>query len=432
MSLKDRLTRLTGDVPKPAPSDSRQEKIAELRHKLDRVMSRSPQSMPPGTFKRRNALPLEDAVAGEEFQTVHGSFFLSRSRMKAGDVHGDARICDVACACVNSASFLAGVPMAEGVSLNDGLFLDTETTGLAGGTGTFPFLIGLGWFEDSAFVTCQLFARDFSEEGAMLKYLTELASGKRFLVTFNGKTFDMNLLAARLILNRCNDVFAALPHIDLLYPSRRMLAHRLDDARLSTIEKRILGVERNGDVPGSEIPQRYFDWLRQHDGRLLSDIFEHNRLDIVSMASLLKHLADLVDDSEEMRRSHHGDLLKLAGLIHERGDSQRATGMLERLVSSHYADVAVMAKQSLSLMYKKTDRWEEAAELWNDLFVLDQCNVFAAVELAKFYEHRTKEYEKALHLVRQLLGVPAHLDDAERQLLEYRLRRLHQKVSGPE
>lgn len=231
MSLKDRLTRLTGDDPKPTSTDSRQEKIAELRRKLDTVMNRTAQSTSAASPKRRNALPLEDVVNGEELQTAHGSFFLSRRTMKAGDAHGNERVCDVACASLHAASFLAGVQLGEGVSLADGLFLDTETTGLAGGTGTFPFLIGLGWFEDSSFVTCQLFARDFSEEVAMLNYLGELASGKQFLVTFNGKAFDMNLLAARLVLNRCSDVFAAMPHIDLLYPSRRMLAHRLERHR---------------------------------------------------------------------------------------------------------------------------------------------------------------------------------------------------------
>ncbi len=104
-----------------------------------------------------------------------------------------------------------------------------------------------------------------------------------------------------------------MPHVDLLHPSRRILAHRLENARLSTIETHVLGVERDGDVPGFEIPQRYFDWLRRRDGRLLEDVFKHNRLDVVSMASLLKYLTDLVEDSQEMGHSHHGDLLRLAG-----------------------------------------------------------------------------------------------------------------------
>ncbi len=349
--------------------------------------------------------PLEHVVAGEEARTPYGAFFVSRGTMNPDDLHGRMRICDAAAASMEAAAFLAGLSMAKHVSLSDGLFLDTETTGLMGGTGTFPFLIGLGWFEADSFVTCQLFARDFSEEGAMLRYLSELAHGKQFLVTYNGRAYDLNLLAARFILNRCKDTLSAMPHIDLLHPSRRLLAHRLENARLSTIEAHVLGVEREGDVPGFEIPQRYFDWLRQRDGKLLEDVFAHNRLDVVSMASLLKYLTDLVDN-QGMAHNHHGDLLRLAGLIHERGDGERAGRMLEALSASHHADVAMGARQTLSLIYKKAHRWEEAALLWQHLVASDPLNFFAVVELAKFYEHHTRECGKALELVRNLRNGP--------------------------
>jgi uncharacterized protein YprB with RNaseH-like and TPR domain len=176
MGLKDRLTRLTGDTPKPLSADAKQDRITELRRKLDRAMNRRAQGAPTGVPRtRRQTIPLQDVITGEEIQTPHGSFFVSRSIMQAGDVHGSARICDLACTSLDAVTIIAGLQMAEGISMGDGLFLDTETTGLAGGTGTFPFLIGLGWFEASTFVTCQLFARDFSEEGAMLRYLCELA-----------------------------------------------------------------------------------------------------------------------------------------------------------------------------------------------------------------------------------------------------------------
>lgn len=431
MSLKDRLGRLTGDTSKPLTAGPRQDRISELRRKLDRAMDRKPQSVPAGIpTTRRNVTPLEHLVAGEEARTAYGSFFISRSTMGGGAVHGCARIGDVACTSMEAAAFLAGLPMPQDTSLSDGLFLDTETTGLAGGTGTFPFLIGLGWFEAGSFVTCQLFARDFSEEGAMLRYLSEFASGKQFLVTFNGKAYDVNLLATRFILNRCRDTLAAMPHIDLLHPSRIMFGHRLDNARLSTIEKQVLGVERDGDVPGFEIPQRYFDWLRRRDGTLLADVFTHNRLDVVSMASLLNYLTGLVEDSHEMRYSHHGDLLKLAGLIHERGDCEKAGRMLEALISSDHTDVAMNARQLLSLIYKKAHRWEEAAELWETLVSSDRHKFFAVEELAKFYEHQTREWGRALELVRMLLNEASCLGDVERTSAEYRLRRLLHKVSS--
>jgi uncharacterized protein YprB with RNaseH-like and TPR domain len=331
---------------------------------------------------------------------------------------------------MKAAVFLIGNHASEDLSITGALFLDTETTGLAGGTGTFPFLIGLGWFEEDSFVTCQLFARDFSEERAMLTYLSEFAATKDFLVTFNGRAYDLNLLTARFILNRCQDTLSAMPHIDLLHPSRRIFSHRLGNARLSTIEMHILGVERDGDVPGFEIPERYFNWLRHHDGSLLEDVFKHNKLDIVSMASLLKYLADLVEGSEEINRSHHGDLLKLAGLIHDRGDLEKARRMLEALIMSHHQEVAMNARRSLSLLYKKEHRWDEAVKLWEHLLTSNPYDVFAVEELAKFYEHHVGEFGKALQIVRKLLNEVTRLSEAERTPLEHRFQRLLHRVSS--
>jgi uncharacterized protein len=425
MGLKDRLNRLTGEPAKPFQTDRGQDNISELRRRIDNVMNRRDRFVPASTPSAgRNAMPLDRAVAGEEVQTPWGSFFLSRGTCNADDAHGHCRICDFACSSMEAAAFLVGHQALRDVSIGDGLFLDTETTGLAGGTGTFPFLIGLGWFEANSFITCQLFARDFSEEQAMLGYLGEVASGKQFLVTFNGRAYDLNLLATRFILNRSPDTLTAMPHIDLLHPSRRIFAHRLENARLSTIETHVLGVRREGDVPGFEIPQRYFDWLQQRDGRLLEDVFEHNRIDIISMASLLKHLADLVEDSREMERGHHGDFLKLAGLIYERGDIDRAGGMFESLIMSDNQSVGMGARRSLSLIYKKAHRWDDAAKLWRDLVTADPHDVFAVEELAKYYEHHTREYGKAIEIVHKILYESSCLNDAERESFEHRLQRL--------
>jgi len=431
MSLKDRLGRLTGETDKSLQIDSRQDKISELRRKIDSVMNRRERIVPKNVpVTRRTAMPLEDIIAGEEARMPYGNFFLSRGTLNADDAHGHWRICEFAQPNMKAAAFLIGNHASADLSITGGLFLDTETTGLAGGTGTFPFLIGLGWFEADAFITCQLFARDFSEERAMLMYLSELASTKQFLVTFNGKAFDLNLLMARFILNRCQDTLSVMPHIDLLHPSRRIFSHRLENARLSTIETHVLGVSRDGDVPGFEIPQRYFDWLRHRDGRLLEDVFKHNRLDIVSMASLLKYLTDLLEGNEGMNHSHHGDLLKLAGLIHDHGDLQRAKRLFEALVMSHNQEVAMNARRSLSLIYKKSHCWEEAAQLWQNLLASNPHKIFAAVELAKFYEHHARECMKALEIVRELLDDAAHLDHAEHTSLEHRLQRLLRKMSS--
>jgi uncharacterized protein len=432
MSLKDRLGRLVGDAAKPgeAKADPRQDAISDLRARIDTIMSRRERIIPPNTPRAsRNAVPLGAAVAGEEVRTPHGRFFMSRTILNADDVYGYRRVGDLACLSMPAAAFLTGHQAFMDMTITDGLFLDTETTGLSGGTGTFPFLIGLGWFEGDSFITCQLFARDFSEEGAVLLYLSEMASGKQFLVTFNGKAYDINLLATRFILNRSRDTLSGMPHIDLLHPSRRIFAHRLENARLSTIESHILGVGREGDVPGFEIPQRYFDWLRQRDGMLLKDVFEHNRLDIISMASLLKHLTDLVEYSVGMEDCHHGDLLRIAVFLHERGDVEKPVRMLESLIASPLPDVATGARRSLSIIYKKMRRWDDAVKLWQDLAEADQYDVFATEELAKFYEHQTREPDKALEIVRGLLENSGHLNEVHCISLEYRYKRLLYKTS---
>lgn len=429
MSLKDRLGRLVGEPEDTKPSP-RQDVIKELRTRVETIMNRRERIITPKTTPaRRNAITLADAVAGEEVHTPHGKFYMSRAILNADDVYGYGRVCDFACPSMPAAAFLTGHQAFNDMSIKDGLFLDTETTGLSGGTGTFPFLIGLGWFEENSFITCQLFARDFSEEGAVLRYLSELASEKEFLVTFNGKAYDINLLATRFILNRSHDRLAGMSHIDLLHPSRRLFAHRLENARLSTIESRILGVRREGDVPGFEIPQRYFDWLRQNDGMFLKDVFEHNRLDIISMASLLKHLTDLVENSMEMENYHHGDLFKLAVFLHERGDFERSLRMFESLITSPLTDVALGARRSLSVIYKKMRRWDEAVKLWLDLSEVNQYDIFAIEELAKFYEHQTREPGKALQIVRRLLDQSSRLDSVACISLEYRYKRLLHKTS---
>jgi thioredoxin-like negative regulator of GroEL len=145
------------------------------------------------------------------------------------------------------------------------------------------------------------------------------------------------------------------------------------------------------------------------------------------MASLLKYLTDLVN-GQEMERSHPGDQLRLAALVYERGDCERAVKILEALTLSHHSDVAMSARRSLSLMYKKTHRWEEAAELWRSLVASDPYDFFAVVELAKFYEHHSRECEKAVQLVSTLLEGSVNLTCEERGSAEHRLRRLLLKV----
>ncbi|HOS98386.1 MAG TPA: ribonuclease H-like domain-containing protein [Deltaproteobacteria bacterium] len=432
MSLRDRLGRLTGEGTQPGRSDPPGELISELRRRIEEVVNRRPVPGPQAHSGRdRTGIPLERLVTGEEVRTPRGGLFFSRSVLAGSHRHGVFRVGDLGHIDMRSAALLAGSDEIAAFEPGHALFLDTETTGLAGGTGTFPFLIGLGWFEGDSFVTTQLFARDFSEEIPMLCLLDELARDRRFLVTFNGRAFDLNLLSARFVLNRMEDTLSNMPHLDLLHPGRRLLRHRMDNARLTTIEACVLGLTRDDDVPGYEIPRRYFDWLRSRDGSLMEDVFRHNRLDIVSMAALLKHLADLVAGGPGRESAHPGDVLCAARLHEERGDTQTALSMYERIAGSPDSRVAISALRACSLIYKKASRWEDAVLIWEGMISRDPLDLFAAEELAKFCEHRRGEFKRAALIVKTVLEGSRTLSPEERSSLEHRLNRLARKSSAP-
>ncbi|MEI7672449.1 MAG: ribonuclease H-like domain-containing protein, partial [Deltaproteobacteria bacterium] len=378
MSVISRLQRLTGEGPKAPEKENgeqaKAEKLARRRARINAVLSRRPegQKKEAQSTVRGRGVPLEKLVPGQETTNEAGTFFCSSHLTGGSARHGRFCIRDLAPLDMDRLAVLGNDPALRGLDYRDSLFLDTETTGLAGGTGTVAFLIGLGWFEGDTFITRQLFARDYGEERAMLLGLRELAKGKRFLVSFNGKAFDANLLAARFIMNRMPDPLTGLPHLDLLHPARRLLSHRLANRRLGTLESAILGFEREGDVPGSEIPQRYFDWLRRRDGRLMADVFEHNRLDILSLAALAAHLAELLDPDGETALYHPGDRLAAARLFLDRECPADAVRLLDPLLGCANPETARDAARELSLHYKRAGQWPAAVVIWEELLRRDE------------------------------------------------------------
>ena len=197
----------------------------------------------------------------------------------------------------------------------DVLFLDTETTGLAGGAGTVAFLVGLGYFTDGGFAVEQVLMRDYGQEGELLRTISAIAGRFSVLCTFNGRTFDAPLLASRFVMNRLS---ARLPevHADVLYPARRLWKLRLKRCTLANLEEQLLHVKREDDLPGAEVPQTYFRYLRDGDFAPIERILAHNRQDIVSLAQLLCFLCGQVDCPETVASGQ--DLLSLARSLERR------------------------------------------------------------------------------------------------------------------
>ena len=185
------------------------------------------------------------------------------------------------------------------------MFFDLETTGLSGGAGTLAFLVGCGWFDaDGAFVTRQYVLARAGDERPMLQALAGQFATAGALVSFNGKSFDAPLLESRFLFHRLEWLGARLPHLDILHPARRFwraesVGGEASSCSLSALERQVLGAGRHDDVPGYEVPARYFEFVRSGDARLLSGVLAHNRLDLLSLAGLTAQLLGLVASGAE-------------------------------------------------------------------------------------------------------------------------------------
>lgn len=324
------------------------------------------------------------------------------------------------------------------------VFLDLETTGLAGGAGTYAFLVGCAWFDGAAFRVRQYFLSHVAAERALLEDVAELARGAAGVVTFNGKTFDVPLIETRFAMHRLQSAFAELPHVDMLHVARR-LWRRTDDAddsegagegrgcRLSELEQVICGHEREGDVPGFEIPARYFNFVRSGDARPLEPVFEHNRLDLLSLAMLTARAASLLDEGPDGARDGR-EAFGLGGLYERAGrlDSARAAygHAAERAADTATRAEALRASATLA---RRQRRFDEAAQAWQRVLELRTCPPAIAREatdaLAVHHEHRQRDLDRARQFALQSLqyrGTPSR-----QQAAHHRLARLDRKLGRP-
>lgn len=294
-------------------------------------------------------------------------------------------------------------PEEPGVDLSRALFLDTETSGLAGGTGTFAFLIGVGFVEEDRFRVAQFLMRSPLGEAAMLEELAVLAAGRRDLVTYNGGSFDLPLLETRFALNGVPSPFRDSRHLDLLHPARRLFKPRHENARLTTLERELLEVERDDDIPGDRIPQVFFDFLRYGHHPAMESVLAHNRYDIVTLAALALRALERLDEDW-----HSDDPADLHGAGHHfwrRGESEVAIPLLERALSAGLSgknrDRCLL---DLGERRKQLGDWSGAIELWRRVSTSDSRErLDVLVWLAKHEEHQRKDPARALTHVEDAL-----------------------------
>jgi uncharacterized protein YprB with RNaseH-like and TPR domain len=316
-------------------------------------------------------------------------------------------------------------------NIQDIVFLDTETTGLAGGTGTYAFLIGLGYIDDQGLVVEQYLMRDFDEEYPMLKAVMETLKKFRVLITFNGKSFDWPLLESRLIYSRLGTIHWEDTHLDLLHLSRRLWRKRLESCSLSCIEKNILSHIRKDDIPGSLIPDIYFEYLESRDIDMMNRVMLHNQWDIAAMAALLLHVKNLYEDPVG-----RGDAYELLGIARELERNQRiedAASCYQRCIHiSNKHSLTIEAKKRLAYLKKRYEGPKEAMNIWADLANEDgNLLIFPLIEMAKYLEHGKKDFQKALtYTERAILLADTRSKDSSKlkEELLHRRRRLIRKL----
>jgi hypothetical protein len=280
------------------------------------------------------------------------------------------------------------------------VFLDTETTGLAGGSGTCAFLIGVGTIEDRGFRVRLFFMRDYDEEPAMLAALAEFLSHYEVVITYNGKAYDAPLLETRYRLARQRPPLERLAHLDLLYAARRLWRVRLESCRLVELEHHVLGVEREGDLPGEMIPYYYFEYLRTREAFRLVPLFHHNVMDIVTLAALTAVVLPVFAAPADSGLRHAEDLLGMARWLEQGEDFDGAIEMYRRAVDRGLRDPHLFrALFETARLERKLGRLDRAVAVWCDL--ASGKNPFrraALEELAKYYEHVERNYPMALEM----------------------------------
>jgi uncharacterized protein YprB with RNaseH-like and TPR domain len=470
MDLKSRLrTIVNGGVPSPPREEA--ERGGALR--------KSDLTYEPDIGRYEATIDLDrvaGVLGGRVVSNRFGRALIVDRRYESDRWHGTRRVGDCE---VEDGDLLRlldpGLPPRDGGGESEvrTLFVDLETTGLSGGAGTVAFLVGVGWFDLGAFQVRQFLLTSYASERALLCAVAECFDAAALLVTYNGKTFDVPVMETRWLFHRMPLPLESVRHFDMLHPARRLWGYRggasgmerpstrprngtslsegpegtaaerrprapREDAggcRLGTLERVLCDVNRVGDVPGMEIPARYFRFLRSGDARPLEAVLEHNRLDLISLAAVAAHAVDLVAHGTPRCRDA-AEALALGRVYERAGANDRALQCYEHAAADRRApaDVVGEALYRRGVRLRRDRRFADAAVAWRGILELKgrsdlvrTVKQYATEALAVHHEHREKDLESARELALALLD-DATFEQPERA--RQRLARLNRKIAS--
>ena len=381
-----------------------QEQLAILRQRMARVMEQCAKKYETPAQPRR--WHIDEWMPGEEIETAKGKHFEAETFYARHRRHGSAEI-----------GLLAELPPDLLETISNGsvrdipprewAFLDTETTGLAGGTGTCAFLVGVGRITPEGFRVRQFFMRDYGEEASVLDALTRHLAPFRVLITYNGRAFDQPLLETRYRLNRARHPFGRLEHLDLLHGARRLWKLRFDSCRLVELEQQVLGFERQGDLPGALIPYVYFEYLRTGEMARLLPLFHHNVIDILTLACLTGIVPYAFKDPASAPLRNGAEMAGLGRWLREAGETEQARSLFRRAIDAGLSDhILFRTLWDVAALERRLGCGDAALGIWSDLAASKNPFRPRAFEaLAKHYEHREKNHAMALQMTRSALAL---------------------------
>lgn len=404
------------------------------------------QDLKPAPPVRSNNL--ENILDGRSLATPLGETFLVERHYPLGQPHGSAAL--QLTASLERLADWAGDARIRDIPPQELAFLDTETTGLAGGTGTYAFVIGVARIVNDELHMHQFFMRDPAEEPAQLAAFESFIAPCQAIVTYNGKAFDAPLLATRFITHGLRAPFLDMAHIDLLHLARRLWRDRLPSRTLGNLEVQILGALRTEeDIPGWMIPSIYFNFIHTGDTSQLKDILYHNRMDVLSLVALLDHVGWLLADPLQFGGQYGIDLIALGKLFEDLGDLETATQLYIHGLEHEDArndllpvDSLLQALGRLAAIHKRQANLEAAIQVWEQ--AARYAHIEAHIELAKTYEHHLKDYTQAIYWTETAIslietsstinGQNPYLNAYQKRQwlveLHHRLERLQQKALG--
>ena len=369
MNLKDKLNRFNSQLTGTQSTNTSSSKLSSRYHKL------------------------ADALDGELVTNFAGTYCLVKRLYPFEHQHGN-RILKQKNLCIPFDAFTV-TPTVETIPLENLLFFDIETTGL-GGSGAVGFLVGFASFTELGFEIRQYMLVDYPDESAMLEDILKEISGTKTIVSYNGTTFDLPFMQERMILNRVAKEFKSEKHIDLLHATRRFYKRRLQNCKLTNIEENIFSFYREEDIPGYLVPSVYFEWLNSEELDMMDDVLEHNRLDILSLYFLLEEITILYN-SKGKTINEVDDLHSLSKMFHRKKDYTNSLVVNEQIQQVANGVVSPDILYFQAMQFKKMSQLNQAVPIWNVVSKIDCTeSVHCHVELAKYFEHRLKDYQQAL------------------------------------